>query len=78
MAFQYLKGSCKKEGDSLFSRVCCDRTRENGFKLKGERFRLDTKKNFFYGMYGETLAQLTKEGGRSSVPGDIQGSWKGL
>ena len=25
-AFQYLKGGCKKEGDGLFSRVCCDRT----------------------------------------------------
>ena len=33
-AFQYLKGSCKKEGDRLFSRVCCDRTRGNSFRLK--------------------------------------------
>ena len=39
-AFQYLYGSCKKEGDRLFSRVCCDRTRRNGFKLK-ERLTLD-------------------------------------
>ena len=29
-AFQCLKGSCKKEGDRLFSRVCCNRTRGNG------------------------------------------------
>ena len=36
MAFQYLKGDCKKEEDRLFSRVCCDRTRGNGFKLKEE------------------------------------------
>ena len=34
VAFQYLKEDCKKEGDRLFSRVCCDRTRGNGFKLK--------------------------------------------
>ncbi|KAK4826221.1 hypothetical protein QYF61_006262 [Mycteria americana] len=26
-AFQYLKGASKKDGDRLFSRACCDRTR---------------------------------------------------
>jgi len=43
----YLQGGCKKEGDRLFSRVCCDRTRGNGFKLKEEKLRLDITKNFF-------------------------------
>ncbi|KAK4823960.1 hypothetical protein QYF61_008346 [Mycteria americana] len=33
-AFQYLKGAYEKDGDRLFSRACCDRTRGNGFKLK--------------------------------------------
>ena len=33
-AFQYLKGSYRKEGGRLFSMVCGDRTRGNGFKLK--------------------------------------------
>ena len=41
--FQYLKGAIRKKGDRLFSRVCCDRTRGNGFKLKEGRFRLGVR-----------------------------------
>ena len=44
MAFQHLKGNYKKEGERLFSRVCCDRTKGNAFKLKKGRFRLDIRK----------------------------------
>ena len=44
---QYLKVGYKKEGDRLSSRVCCDRTRGNGFNLKEGRFRLDIRKKFF-------------------------------
>ena len=29
--FQYLRECYKKEGDGLFSRICCDRTRGNSF-----------------------------------------------
>ena len=47
VAFQYLKPAYKKAGDKLFSRACCDRTRDNGFKLKEDRFRLDIRKIFF-------------------------------
>ncbi|KAK4824486.1 hypothetical protein QYF61_015884 [Mycteria americana] len=46
-AFQDLKGAYRKDGDRLFSRACCDRTRGNGFKLKEGRFRLDIRKKFF-------------------------------
>ena len=27
-AFQYLKGACRKDGDNLFSKTCCCRTKE--------------------------------------------------
>ena len=47
VAFQYLKGDSRKDGGNLFSRVCCDRTRGHGFKLKEGRFRLDIRKKFF-------------------------------
>jgi len=46
-AFQYLKGACKKDGDKLFSRLCCNRTKGNGFKLKEGSFRPDIRKKFF-------------------------------
>ncbi|KAK4829331.1 hypothetical protein QYF61_003207 [Mycteria americana] len=46
-AFQYLKGAYRKDGDRLFSKACCDRTRSNGFKLREGRFRLDLRKTFF-------------------------------
>ncbi|KFP22794.1 hypothetical protein Z169_04293, partial [Egretta garzetta] len=46
-AFQYLKGAYRKDGENLFSRASCDRTRGNGFKLKQGRFRLDIRKMFF-------------------------------
>ncbi|KAK4813831.1 hypothetical protein QYF61_001835 [Mycteria americana] len=47
VAFQYLKGAYKKDGDRLFSRACSDRTRGDGFKLKEGRFRVDIRKTFF-------------------------------
>ena len=46
-AFQHLKGTYRKAGEGLFTRVCSDRTRGNGSKLKEVRFRLDIRKKFF-------------------------------
>jgi len=45
--FQYLKGAYKKDGDTLFSKACCDRTRGNGCNLKEGRFKLDRRKKCF-------------------------------
>ena len=47
MAFQYLKGVYKHEGNQLFTAVDNDMTRGNGFKLKEGRFRLDVRGKFF-------------------------------
>jgi len=39
-AYQYLKGTYRKDGEGLCAWVCSDRTRGNGSKLKEGRFRL--------------------------------------
>jgi len=38
-AFQYLRGTYRKDGEGLVIRECSDRTRGNGFRLKEGRFK---------------------------------------
>ena len=73
VTFQYLKRAYRKDGDRLFSRACCNRTRGNGFKLREGRFRLDIRKTFFTVRGGETLEQVSQRGGTYPVPGNLQG-----
>lgn len=46
MNFPDLKES-KKDGNTYFSRACCDKGRDNGFKMKEGQFRLDVRDKFY-------------------------------
>ena len=72
-AFQYLKEAFEKNGDKLFSRTCCNRTRGNVFKLKEGKFRLDTRKKFFTMRVVKHWGRFPREHGRCPIPGNIQG-----
>jgi len=61
-----------RDGDTLFSRACCDGRTGNGFKLKEGRFILDIRKKFF-ALRVVKLAQVTQRGGRCPITGSIQG-----
>ena len=68
-----LTGTCKKDGERVFSRACCNRARGSGFKLKEGRFRADIRKTFFYAEGGETPAQVALGGGSCPIPGNTDG-----
>ena len=72
MAFGYLKGNYKKEGDRPFSRVSCNRTQGNCFKLKEGNFTFYME-GFFYIKDGEVLEQVVHSGGGCLIPRDTQG-----
>ena len=69
-AFQYLKGSYRKQGDRLFSRVCGDRTMGNGFRFKEKRFRLDIMQKSFT---VKVVRHQNRLCGGHPILGDFQG-----
>jgi len=60
-AFRYLKEAYRKDGEGVFTRVCSDRTRGNGFKLKEGRFRLGIRKKFFTGRVMRHWKRMPRE-----------------
>jgi len=61
VSFQYLKEGYRKDGDDLFSKAHCDRTRSNGFKLREGKFRLDIRKKIFTMGVVKHWHRLTRE-----------------
>ena len=62
--YNYLNGGCGEVGFGLFSHITSNRTRGNGLKLCGGRFRLE----FFL----RERSGAGTEGGGVTVPGGLQ------
>lgn len=79
-AFQYLPGFKEKRESSCLLSLCSDRARGNGFKLKDEVFRWDTRREFFNVRIVRHQCRLPREGldgprgWKGSRPGEM-GLW---
>ena len=72
MAFQYLMGIYKHDGNQLFTWLDSDRTGGNGFKVKERRFRLNVSGKFL-NESGEVLEQVAQKGCGCPISTSIQG-----
>lgn len=70
-AFQHSEG-LKRKKETLFIRVCCYWTRDDGFKQRGET-ETRYKEVVFYPEGGETIEQAAQRGCGHPIPGIIQG-----
>ena len=77
-AFQYLKGADRKARDNLFIKACCDRTRNNGFKLREGSFRLDVKKKLFTVRVVKHWNRLPREAVEAHPWKRSRSEWTGL
>lgn len=74
MAFQYLKGACKKERKRVLKWADGDRTRDCGFKLEKGRFRLDERRKLF-SQKVVRQKQVNKRSCWCPIPGSVQGQF---
>jgi len=78
VAFQYLKGAYRKDGKNLFSKVCCDRTRSNGFTLREGRFKLDIREKLFTVRVVKHWNRLPREAVEAHPWKRSRSEWTGL
>ena len=72
VAFQYVMGIYKHDGNQLFTWLDSDRTGGNGFKVKERRFRLNVSGKFL-NESGEVLEQVAQKGCGCPISTSIQG-----
>ena len=78
MAFQYLMGAYWRDGDNLSSKVYCDRTRSNGFKLMEGRFRLNIRKKCFTMRVVKHCIRLLREVVEAPSLETFKARWEGV